>query len=65
MNLTHDGEFTPGLHVTVLLNDGRERGAVIWGADSHRIAVSLLEPFDIPELGSLQRLQYRAADIQD
>ncbi len=50
LGFTHDGSFTPGMRILVLLEDGRERrGVVRWSKEGHA-GLQLIEPLPAPEL---------------
>lgn len=50
VGFAHDGEFHPGMHVMILLEDGRERrGVVRWSTDQNA-GMMLVEPLADLEL---------------
>jgi hypothetical protein len=54
VRITHDGSFHPGLHVRLILGEGREADAVVRWTEDDYADVTLLEPFAVAELGSLR-----------
>lgn len=56
MKIANDSNFHPGLKVRVILDNGHERDGVVRWSRDNIAGVMLLEPFDIDDLGSVQRL---------
>lgn len=61
MKIANDGNFQPGLRVRVLLDCGHEKEGIVRWARDNIAGVMLLEPFDVDDLGSVQRL-YKGSD---
>ena len=57
MKIANDGNFQPGLKVRVILDNGYERDAVVRWSRDNIAGVMLLEPFNVDDLGSVQRLR--------
>jgi hypothetical protein len=56
MKITHDGSFTPGLPVKIVLGSGVERRGNIRWVDGKMAGVILTEQFSVEELGSVSAL---------
>ena len=56
MKIAHEGDFQPGLHVRVILNNGCEKEGVVRWSKDNIAGVILLDPFAVEDLGSVQRL---------
>jgi hypothetical protein len=53
MKVSHDGQFHPGLNVTVMLADGRERRAMVCWTRDDAAGLQLLDRFRLEELPPL------------
>lgn len=54
MLVSHKGKFRPGLHVSVMLDDGTEKSAIVQWTHDNYAGLFLIDHFSVTELGDLQ-----------
>lgn len=52
MLISHEGDFTPGLAVKVILKDGTEKSAIVQWAESHFAGLYIMDEIGVADLGS-------------
>jgi len=54
MMVTHGGKFRPGLRVKVMMDNGKDRDAVVQWTHENFAGLMLIDPYSVMELGEIQ-----------